>query len=173
MAYHVYPSSYQSSYPSSYTPFYGYGMLSGIYNNILNTFEQYPTTYNLRFKTESNKDIQDKLRQIEVLEKEIAEALVNSNIKERLKIASSGVIDPNRIPDKNLPEFLKKHSNLLGLSSNYNHKVKELSETLKEINDVLIKKSGPGSVSVSIGMPLVAPQPTIPWRGSGGASDKV
>lgn len=131
-------------YPPTAEPqFYNYYLLSSIYQNIINTFNQYQSKYNLNVKTKTNKDIMEKLEKIKSLEREISTSLVNDELKKKLQIASVGIIDPDRIPDEALPALLEKHSNLLGLTSNYNRNVKELADTLYKINDVLIKKSSP------------------------------
>lgn len=129
--------------------FYSYDLLSGIYQNIRNTFDQYQPMYRLGVKTESDASIQKDLEQIKVLEKKIADTYANNALKQKLQLASNGKIDPNRIPDAALPELLQKQSSLLGLTSTYNEKVKDLSDTLNQINSILIERGTPLSISIN------------------------
>lgn len=160
-------------YPVADPQFHNYDILAGIYQNLLNTFNQYQPTYNLQVKSTINQDIVDKLANIKKLEQEITDSLVNAELKEKLRVASRGVIDPNRIPDEALPVLLQKHSNLLGLTSTYNNRVKELTDTLSKINNVLIDGSSyiAGPISVSLRVPLDTQSqiqaPSVPWGPTG------
>ena len=153
-------------YPPVDPQFHNYNLLSSIYQGILNTFDQYQPVYKLRVKSSINQDIINKLNNIKTLENDITNALVNAELKNKLQVASRGQIDPDRIPDEVLPELLKKHSNLLGLTSTYNNNVKELADMLTKINNVLIDRSGPISMSVSVPLAAVQP-PSVPWGATG------
>lgn len=121
--------------------FYNYDMLYGIYSNLNTAFNQYPNI-NLQFKAATNAQIIEKLDKIKQLEKEIAEAYANEELKQKLSIASKGYIDPNRIPDEALPALLAKHANLLGLSRTYTDQLQALIDMFYKVNDVLIGRSG-------------------------------
>ena len=127
---------YYQPYPLT-RQLYSYDMLSNIYQNILNTFNYYQPTYKQTIKKPVQQDIANKLENIRQLEKEIVESLVKADLKQQLYVASKGYVDVNKVPDKDLPGILAKHSNLLGLTSTYNSQVKDLADMLKKINDVL------------------------------------
>lgn len=124
----------------SYIP-YGHDLLSQIYQSLANVVSNYPDTHGLQFRSDKQQKIIDKLREIKQLEEEIAKEYQNAELKRYLQVASRGYIDPNRIPDKNLPQVLEKHSNLLGLTSQYNSKILELSNILEQINNALRTKT--------------------------------
>lgn len=152
-------------YPVPNPQFHYYDMMYGIYQNMINTFNQYPQIYNLRIKSSIDSNIMDKLNSIKLLEQQLTEALINKSLKEKLQSASGGIIDPSRIPDEALPELLNKHANLLGLTSTYNDKVKELSDTFAKINKILIDRSAPLSVSVRVPIDGTynVGQGAVPW----------
>lgn len=123
-----------------YYNLYGYSLLSQIYKNLIDTLTKYPDIYNLKLKEEKNKDILEKLEKLKQLEKEIIEELENAKLKQYLQISSKGYIDPDRIPDKDLPAVLEKHSNLLNLTTKYNTNVLNLVNILRTMNNVLTEK---------------------------------
>ena len=148
-----------------YNSYNGYDMLSSINQDINNLFDQYQPIYQVKLKSKLSDEIMSKLETLKLLEAEIADSLVNAKVKNDLQRASRGAIDASRIPDAALPEILEKHSNLLNLSTKHNDKVKDITETLKKINDALIKKSIPMSMSLSYPLTNTQTQytPNIPW----------
>jgi DNA repair ATPase RecN len=145
-----------------YNNLYGYNLLSQIYKNLINTVTQYSTGYNLKFKQDKNLEIQEKLERLQQLEKEIQDELNNAELKRYLQVASRGYIDPSRIPDKNLPEVLEKHANLLNLTTKYNTKVLNLANILKTMNNVLAEKTSRPNygLNMSVNYPVYTPYVT-------------
>jgi hypothetical protein len=137
MSVYYYPSI------SSDTNTYGYDMLSQIYKNLIEAMTSSKSlSNNIRLKDTTNEEIKTKLEKLKQAESDLNDAIKNAELKKQLQIASNGIIDPNKIPDKYLPEILDKHSNLLGLTSTYNTRVKNLVDILQKINDVIKEKSG-------------------------------
>ncbi len=148
-------------YPIDYN-LYGYTTLSQIYQNLIDATTN-STETNLRLKTATDKEIRDKLERLKKSETELADAIKNAELKNRLAVASRGMIDPDKIPDDALASVLEKHSNLLGLTKTYNSKVKNLADILQVINKIVAEKTnGRYGVNVSIGYPT-AVEPGIPW----------
>jgi len=138
---------------------YGYDMLSGIYEELVNTMSALSgrktvkmTPYNatepvpgfnikLSENTQSKiKDLLEKFRQAEEQLREQMEKLVKAN---KLYRASHGYVDPFIYPDidsEKLNSILKKHSNLLKTGQTYNRRAVNLIDVYQTIAKTILEK---------------------------------
>ncbi|AYV85038.1 MAG: hypothetical protein Satyrvirus2_49 [Satyrvirus sp.] len=128
---------------------YGYNPISDMYENIYNTISQHSPYYSLQVKPQIDYDIKKKIEELRTTEKKLVQQLDNLDIRRQLQMASRGYIDAYRIPEKNLPAILMKHSNLLNEIEKYNTQVVDLSNFLQPINNILVSQAQmPGTVYV-------------------------
>uniref|UniRef100_A0A6C0LQJ9 Uncharacterized protein n=1 Tax=viral metagenome TaxID=1070528 RepID=A0A6C0LQJ9_9ZZZZ len=122
----------------------GYNLFNQIFNNLRAAMEAGDENgFKIKFNKESLAGIQTKLENFRELEIELRKSLERLIIKNRLYNASNGKIDAFRVPDDRLDEVLKKHSNLLHLSSVYNtkaYKIIDLLKTLAKIHEAKLEE---------------------------------
>lgn len=114
-----------------------HAILNDIYKNILGTMGEMGDK---RLKGSSQREIQKALDTIKQGEQAYRESIKSLIAKYKLYRASHGRIDPYNIEDSELPELLKKHSNLFHLSQALNKHSIRLIDVLRTLVKIVEEK---------------------------------
>lgn len=123
----------------------GYAMFDQIYKDLISTMKQASMKTKLSSTTQDN--IQQKLERFKETEEALRKSLINLIERNRLYKASQGYINPYTENDEQFEALLKKHSNLLQLSSTYNKKAINLIDVFQTIANAVLSKTNPVETS--------------------------
>lgn len=123
----------------------GYVMFDQIYKDLISTIKQAAAKTKLSSTTQDN--IQQKLERFKETEEALRKSLINLIERNKLYKASQGYINPYTENEEQFEALLKKHSNLLQLSSTYNKKAINLIDVFQTIANAVLSKTTPTETS--------------------------